>query len=317
MDNPEISTDHPYKKYIPWLTIIFGVASIILFAGINLEPDKSTWDVYRKWGSPLNTDIWNGDYWGLITSNFLHVEIWHIAFNLYWFWFFGKKIEFESSKLFYALFILSAGIISSLAQLTFSVPGIGLSGIVYAQFGYILALNKTDKYAGFIDKKTINWLLLWLVFCIVMTYADVWRVGNAAHIGGFLWGLLSGKLTSLNKFTRISVPILILALFSVTLFWQPWSIAWVSNNAYNLHTAEKLDEAEMLYKEVLRRAQDGEYAEFAKKNLQLIRIKRLSSAAYKEHEEGNYKHARELYLQILAIDSANQWAKDNMNILPD
>ncbi len=67
-------TDNTFKKYIPVFTAICCLTSIILFIGINLEENLDTWDVYKKWGAPSVTDIFNGDYWGIITSNFLHTE---------------------------------------------------------------------------------------------------------------------------------------------------------------------------------------------------------------------------------------------------
>lgn len=27
-----------------------------------------------------------GSYWGLVTSVFVHIQLWHIIFNIYWIW---------------------------------------------------------------------------------------------------------------------------------------------------------------------------------------------------------------------------------------
>src|SRR5688572_26096970 len=110
------ATGNPFKKYIPILTAICCLTSIVLFSGINLENNPDTWEIYRKWGAPSSTAIFNGSYWGLITSNFLHTEIWHIAGNLYWLWIFGKKVEFESSTFSYGLLILASALVSSVSQ---------------------------------------------------------------------------------------------------------------------------------------------------------------------------------------------------------
>src|SRR5215218_3895114 len=132
------TTDKIFKKYIPIVTASCCLTSIAIFIGINLEGKLDTWEAYKKWGAPSASDIFSGDYWGLLTTNFVHVEIWHIAFNLSWLWIFGKKIEFETNKVFYAFLILSSALVSSLAQLAFSdTTGIGLSGIGYALFGFL------------------------------------------------------------------------------------------------------------------------------------------------------------------------------------
>lgn len=304
-----------YKKYIPRITALCCAASIILWIGINTERNFETWDAYRKWGAPSPDDIWNGAYWGLITTNFLHVTILHITFNLYWFWRFGKKIEFESSIFFYIAFILSAGLISSITELAFSeTTGIGLSGIGYAFFGFLLVKRNTEgAYANFIDKRIVFLFIIWLLLCYVLTLANIYQVGNAAHIGGFLWGLLIAKISKYKKRSQLAISTAVLAVFSITIFWNPWSIEWLSNKAYNLHKEQKLDEAKVLYRKILVRDKDNE---LAKVNLKIIIVDSLSKAAYSAHNNEDYHEALRLYKEILEMDPDNKWAKENMDMLP-
>lgn len=305
----------PSKKYIPWITAACCLICIGLFIGINLDSNDGSWEFFRKWGYPSIEHIWNGDYWGLITSNFLHVQIIHIAFNLYWFWFFGRKMEYTTSKAFYALFLLSAGAISSLGQLIASdATGYGLSGVVYAQLGYIFYKSRTDEeYKGFINQKTINWFIIWLLLCLLLTRFGIMDIGNAAHITGFLWGLLVAYLERYKGVIRLSVPLSILVLTAIPAFYQPWSTLWLENKAYNLIKEEKLDEGETLCRTILAREDDNE---FARANLKVIRIKRLYRDAYKAHEEERYADASKLYQQILQLEPENAWAKENMSRLP-
>ena len=198
------TTDNTFKKYIPVFTAICCVTSIALFIGINLEGQLDNWDVYKRWGAPSAADIFNGDFWGLFTSNFLHVEIWHIAFNLYWFWQFGKKVEFETKKVFICFFILSSALASSLGELAFSgTTGMGLSGIGYSFFGFLYVKSKTtDEYKNYIDKKTVNFFLFWLVLCFILTRTGTWTVANAAHVCGLLWGLLLAYISKYDRFVQ-------------------------------------------------------------------------------------------------------------------
>jgi GlpG protein len=311
----QLTADASYRKYLPWVTILCGLACVILFIGINLEPKQDTWEVFHKWGSPSAGDIWNGDYWGLVTSNFLHLEIWHIAFNLYWFWFLGKKIEFETAKAFFFPLLLSAALVSSLSQLAFSgTTGIGLSGIVYAFFGYILSKSKTDEaFRGFINQKTINWFFLWLLLCILLTYTKVWEVGNAAHLGGLLWGLLLGYLAKFRKAVQLGLAFGLLLVFSATLFYQPWSTTWLQHKAYNLLKEQRLDEGEVVCNAILAKDKDNE---FAKANLREIRINRLCKKAYDAHAERRYADALRMYQEVLQLEPENAWAKENLALLP-
>jgi membrane associated rhomboid family serine protease len=308
-------TDNTFKKYIPIVTAICCLISIALFIGINLEGKADSWEVYRKWGAPSVADIFSGDYWGLITSNFLHVEIWHIAFNLYWLWIFGKKIEFETNKVFYVFLILSAALMSSLAQLAFSdSTGIGLSGIGYTLFGYLFVKSKTcQEYKNYLHKKTINLFLFWLVLCVVLTKTGAWTVGNAAHIGGLLWGALLAYLSKHEKYLQWSAGSIYIALLIILILHGPFSTAYLSYKAYEFHKNQKLDEAIEVYKKILKRDPNNE---FAKDNLKQLQLNQLEQKAFDLHSKQKYSEARPLYNQILTIDKDNQWAKENLSKLP-
>ena len=308
-------TDDSFSKYIPILTAICCAASIVLFVGINSGGKLDNWDVYKKWGAPSAIDIFGGSYWGLITSNFLHTEIWHLALNLYWLWHFGKKIEFETNKALYGLLILTSALVSSLAQLAISdSTGIGLSGVGYALFGFILAKSKTTReYQNYLEKKTINLFALWLVVCIVLTQAKVWRVGNAAHIGGLGWGLTMAYIVRFDKYVRVSIAVLLLAVLSSSIFWSPFSTAWLSHQAFELQKAQRTDEALTVYQRILDRDSENE---FARENKKLIEVQKLSEKAMGYHTQQKYVEARQIYKQILALDKNNEWAKENLTRLP-
>jgi membrane associated rhomboid family serine protease len=308
--------DNTFKKYIPILTAMCCVMSIILFIGINSEGKIDNWEIYKKWGAPSATDIYNGSYWGLISSNFLHIAILHIGFNLYWFWIFGKKIEFESDKNYYGLLIFTSALASSIAQLGFSdSTGIGLSGIVYSLFGFILIKSKTtEKYKSYLPKKTIILFILWLPLCIVLTYTKVWRVGNAAHLGGLLWGMTCAYISKFNTRKQWAIGLSLFFILASSIFWNPYSTSWLSHQAYELHKNKKLDEAMLVYKKILERSPDNEWA---KANLKILEIHKLEEKAVELHKNQKYNEARQVYNQILSVDPNNEWAKGNLKILPN
>jgi membrane associated rhomboid family serine protease len=312
----EKTTNGTFKKYIPVLTSVCCLTSIALFIGINPEGSLDNWEVYKKWGSPSSTDIFDGNYGGLITSNFLHTEIWHIAFNLYWVWIFGKKIEFEAGRIYFGILILTSALVSSASQLAFSdSTGIGLSGIGYSLFGFILIKSKTtEEYKNYLDKRTIKIFILWLVLCIILTQAKAWSVGNAAHISGLLWGLTMAFISKLGGHKQWAIGTGLLLIIVSSIFWTPFSTSWLSHKAYALHADKKEDEAMEVYKKILIREPDNECA---KENLKQIEIHKLEEKAYEFHTKENYVEAKKLYIQILGIDKDNQWAQENLKGIND
>nr|MDB5256172.1 rhomboid family intrarane serine protease [Chitinophagaceae bacterium] len=303
-----------FKKYIPMLTLACCALSITLFIGINLERTPLTWEAYKRWGGPNETDIFNGSYWGLITSNFLHIEIWHIFFNIYWIWILGKKIEYESNKFFYGLLIITSALASSCIQLAFSNgTGIGLSGIAYAFFGFIYIKSLSEEeYKNYIDNRTSLLFMIWLVLCIVLTQTGTFNVANGGHIGGLLWGAALAYLSRFSFFKQWVGGLLVITIMVSSIFWSPFSIAWLSHESYKLHSEGKLDEAAVIYEKILAVDSDNT---FARENLKVIQIYNLSLKAKELNQKGLYKEQVEVYKQILTIDSTNKWAKQWLEYL--
>ncbi len=306
--------DSAFKKYIPILTSICGLLCIVLFVGVNLEDNRENWETYKKWGAPLSIDIFDGSYWGLITSNFLHIEIWHIGFNLYWLWILGKKIEFETSKIFYAIFIVSSAVVSSTVQLAFSSStGIGISGVVYAFFGFIVVMSRiTDKYKNYLEKKIVYQFAIWLVVCIILTQTGALAVANAAHISGLLWGMTIAYTSKFAYRIQWVVGVASLLFIGSSIFWSPFSTGYLSHKAYHLHNDKKLEEASEIYKEILHREPDNG---FAQENLKVIEVSKMEENAYEFHSKGKYDEAREIYNQILNLDNDNEWARKNLEMI--
>ena len=73
-----------------------------------------------------------------------------------------------------------------------------------------------------------------------------------------------------------------------------------------------MDDAASACKEILEWNPKNEYA---KTILKQIEIDRLSKKAYDFHVNKKYTEAEQAYNQIIAIDSTNKWAIENMKRL--
>ena len=73
------------------------------------------------------------------------------------------------------------------------IGGVGLSGVGYGLFGMLWVLSRNDKrFQGAIDRQTITLFVCWFFLCCVLTYTNVWAVGNVAHLAGAALGALLG-----------------------------------------------------------------------------------------------------------------------------
>ena len=79
----------------PPVTTTILVVCIGLFLLINSDPQN--WrQILSLAGYRDAGQIWDGQWWALITTAFVHIELWHLAFNLYWLWVLGGRLELRA-----------------------------------------------------------------------------------------------------------------------------------------------------------------------------------------------------------------------------
>lgn len=244
----------------PIFTWLACAICIVVFIGISRNGPMESWDSAAKWGYLPSTAIWEGKYWGLITSVFVHIEIWHLAFNIYWLWALGRLLEKQIGSLCWVVFVILSAIISSGAQLAVSdTTGIGASGVVYAIFGFIFAAkNQVDEFKFALTRQHIVLFIAWLFICLITTYFNILNVGNAAHFSGFIFGVLVADVFIVKYKSRLAMlglaALLICAILPI--FWAPWSAGWVSQKAYDAHAKADYLKAISLYHRSLELGQD-------------------------------------------------------------
>src|SRR3982751_3866339 len=179
---------------------------IVIFLGLNSEKHIQSWEAFARWGCYPPERIYSGAYWGFITSAFVHEQLWHVAFNVYWLYLLGTKLELGIGHAKFVAFILAAAFVSSGAEFAIAgTTGIGASGFVYAIFGLMwLTRGRFSAYAGTPDRRTIRLFLVWLVACVAMTLIGIMNVANAAHIAGLLFGMGIGVCVVYPRWRRVT-----------------------------------------------------------------------------------------------------------------
>jgi GlpG protein len=141
-------------------------------------------------------EVREGQYWRLITPIFIHFGPVHLIFNMIWFFQLGCMIEARRGTLQFALMVIATGVLPMVAQYRVSGPGYvgGMSGVVYGLAGYVWMRGKYDPASGvFLDRQSIQWLLIWLVICYL---GVVGRVANTAHLAGLIIGVVWGRVSA-------------------------------------------------------------------------------------------------------------------------
>ena len=250
----------------PWVTWATMAICVVVCVGLNRESHPDSWGALGKWGAASPDTIWNGAYWVLVTSALVHQAIWHLAFNMYWLGVLGTRLEQAIGSLPYLLLLVASAIVSSGSQLAVSgTTGIGASGVVYAIFGFMLVVRvRFPAFREALSPQIVKLFVVWLVGCMVATYANIWQVGNAAHFSGMLFGMLVAAVLVLKYRRQLLIPALVILVAGSLLpvFWCPWSVAWLGLQANRAYQAGDHGRAITFYDQAIAKDPNAAWAYF-------------------------------------------------------
>lgn len=140
-----------------------------------------------------------------LSATLLHANLLHLGFNMLMLFFCGRFVESAIGPAMLALLYVIGAFAAAFAQYlpdpTSIVPMIGASGAISAVVGAYAVLFSQQKvraigpFSPFVVR--IAWLAAaWIVVQALMglaTFGTVTRVAIAAHIGGFLAGLVAAR----------------------------------------------------------------------------------------------------------------------------
>ena len=148
----------------------------------------------------------------LITAMFLHSGWMHIIGNMVFLWAFGPEMEDTMGRFRFLAFYLIGGIVAFAAQIAAvpisHVPNLGASGAIAAVMGAFLVIYPRDEiktmffFLLFVRITYIPAVLLigvWFLLQLfsagqVAQHVQTGGVAYIAHVGGFLFGVLTGRL---------------------------------------------------------------------------------------------------------------------------
>jgi membrane associated rhomboid family serine protease len=156
-------------------------------------------------------------YITLLVSMFMHGGIAHILGNMVFLWIFGDNIENTLGHVRYLIFYLVCGVLASLAhvyatQLTggdLTIPSLGASGAISGVMGAYLLLFPMRRVTVILFRfvtqvPAIVAVGVWFVFQIINGLGMLGGAGSdgvayAAHIGGFVAGLVLVKVFAIGR----------------------------------------------------------------------------------------------------------------------
>lgn len=166
--------------------VIVNIAVYIFTSVVGGDFVETSTSALLQFGQ-YNLGVWNGSYWQLFTSVFVHVDINHIALNMLFLVIFGLRAEelFKTEE-YFVVYLLSglSGSLLTLLIMPINTLSAGASGAIFGMYGAgTIYMRKTFG-------QSILGALIYSFLLLILTAGT--GVNIVAHFGGLATGLIIG-----------------------------------------------------------------------------------------------------------------------------
>jgi len=186
--------------YRPPVTVAILSLNILVFAAMvftGTSPTDPKDIQLLRWGADFGPLTLATQPWRALTSNYVHIGLFHLAVNMWSLWQVGRFAERIFGGWAYAVVYTATGIAASLASLLWNPMRVsaGASGALFGIVGALIAALYLGKlpFPKPVSQRILKNLVV--VVAINLLYgASASFIDNSAHIGGLLTGLAIGAL---------------------------------------------------------------------------------------------------------------------------
>lgn len=209
---------------------------VMLFKGAGFWHSPN--GVQLAWGANFGPATQDGEWWRLGSAMFLHFGVVHLVLNVWSLWDAGQLVERMYGHLRFAAIYFISGLAGNLVSLVMqgnlAVSG-GASGSIFGVYGALLTFLWRERAS--ITSHEFRWLFWGALAFALATIAlgfIVPGIDNSAHIGGFVFGILTSYCFSrtiatkpLSISTRLaSASLIILACLILVINIPPAKYKW-------------------------------------------------------------------------------------------
>ena len=216
--------DHnPYKRF-PLVTVVVIAINVFVFLSVGAGEEA----VFHYGSVPCDVlgrcaqvsaqlaDAFpdRRPLFSLVTSMFMHGDLFHLGGNMLYLWVFGNNVEDRLGRVGYIAFYLGTGLVAAFAHFLIGntesiIPVVGASGAVSGVLGAYVVLWPHARVVSlvplgffFFTTEVPAWFLIgfWFVVQVVLGLGSLGYSGAGggvaffAHIGGFAAGWLVARL---------------------------------------------------------------------------------------------------------------------------
>ena len=224
-DKKLIDAKRLFQKSLPYVTYALIILNVICYLFTSFFNDSAFginafgMDLLSKFAL-YPEYVASGEWYRVITSTFLHADLFHLLFNMYALNVIGSQIEHYYGKVKYLVIYLLSGIMGSLFSILITSNwSIGASGAIFGLLGAILYFGY--NYRLYLGSALKSQIIPLIVFNLIIG-ALIPNIDLAGHIGGLIGGILIAMACGIkekkNNTDRTNGIIISLILFGFLIF---------------------------------------------------------------------------------------------------
>jgi membrane associated rhomboid family serine protease len=202
------------ERDFPWMTVTMIAINVVIHIWVELtvysripaSPNEPSWLPIYPFMEVSQLQL-SGEGLGALaslTSFFLHANISHLLGNMFFLWFFGRKVEDATGPwrfgLFYLLCGFGASFMSILANAALSplhaqIPGLGASGAISGLLGAYLFLYSDQKILTLVSSWLNQFAAVFTGICFIALPIPFWLPAWVYLVYYLLTNALLAQLT--------------------------------------------------------------------------------------------------------------------------
>ena len=174
----------------PVAALIIAI-NVIVFVLAERSGSTSQSETLLRFGANWRGLVWQGEYWRLVTSMFLHIGAIHLLWNGYYGFRISTQVERAiGSGRFAVLYLMSGVAGSAVSVIGHNAVSAGASGALFGLIGWQVATMRSHlgSFRAMWDnpalRRELSWVGAWFVLGAFAGF------DNYAHAGGLVFGLL-------------------------------------------------------------------------------------------------------------------------------
>jgi len=311
------------KPIVTWAILGLNVAVWVAMTIAGGSEDPA---VLTRFGAKVDYLVVMGDWWRLLTANFLHIGLAHLLVNAYALVFLGRDAEALYGRMRFMGIYVFSGVSGTLLSFVFNPASIsaGASTSLFGLLGALLAYFYRHRQVFGRRGKAYLYNILGVAAVNLLLGLSVRRIDNLGHLGGLIGGLVFGWLVVPRYRLELAAASGVARLVDTVSWRSHWrrvvaavaallllvwaGIRWQSGNAevYYAHGHQLVGEGDYV----------AAMADFQRAiALDPSSVEAHFALGYVLSQEGRWLEAADAFETVLALDPSAEAAHWNLGLI--